>query len=162
MIKDKGVEGFSINTSHNNRDNTTTNPITLEKVLKTTFYDSDKKNPLGNVLLPEITYDPNRKPAPPSFNPDVYEDINRSAKKTIQMLNPGIKNTNKQLFGDLWHNYDFENSAMRPFFSTANTKVTNDQGAFSDYLYGNMPSGKESNNEGAMQRIKDNYRYILI
>jgi len=141
------------------RNVTTTNPITLETVLKSNYYYSDKKNPLGNVLLTEIGDDPNRKPAPPAFNPDVYEDINASAKKAIQYLNPGIKNTNKQLFGDLWQNYEFENSAMRPFFSTANTKVTQDQGAFAQYLYGNMPSCKEGD---AFACVKDNVRHIMI
>jgi hypothetical protein len=145
--------------NRNKQNDTTTNPITLETVLKTNYYYSDKKNPLGNVLLTEIGDDPNRKSAPPAFNPDVYEDINASAKKTIQYLNPGIKNTNKQLFGDLWQNYEFENSAMRPFFSTANTKVTQDQGAFAQYLYGNMPSCKEGD---AFACVKDNVRHVMI
>lgn len=172
MVKNK--EGFSVDKDPNNKHNknpkqnrqysrekkgTTTNPITLEKVLKSNYYDSDKKNPLGNVLLTEIDDTPNRKAAPPAFNPEIYEDINSSAKKTIQYLNPGIKNTNKQLFGDLWQNYDFENSAMRPFFSTPNTKVTQDQGAFAQYLYGNMPSCKDGNGFACVQ---DNQRYIMI
>ena len=137
----------------------TTDPITLEKVLKSNYYDSGKKNPLGNVLLTEIGDDPNRKSAPPAFNPDVYEDINSSVMKTIQYLNPSIKNTNKQLFGDLWQNYEFENSTMRPFFSTANTKVTQDQGAFAQYLYGNMPSCKEGD---AFACVKANVRHEMI
>ena len=77
------------------------------------------------------------------------------------MLNPGIINTNKQLFGDLYENYVMDNSMMR-FYSTANSRIASDQGAFSQYLYGNMPSSKESNAEGAMQRIADNVRYLLI
>jgi hypothetical protein len=48
------------------------------------------------------------------------------------------------------------------FYATANTKICNDQTAFSQYLYGDMYSGKESTPEAAMQRVKDNYRYILI
>ena len=158
MIADK--EGFSAN-ERKKMVQTTTNPVTLEKVLKDNFHETNKRNPFGNVLLPEITYDPNRKSAPPAFNPDVYDDINKSAKQAIQMLNPGIKNTNKQLFGDLWHNYDFENSSMRQFFSTPNTRVTNDQGAFSQFLYGNMISSKESNEGGALARVQDSYRYTL-
>lgn len=154
-------EGFSAN-ANKYVEPTTTNPITLESVLKSNYYDSNKKNPLGNVLLPEITYNPDRKSAPPAFNPDVYADINASAKKAIQYMNPGIKNTNKQLFGDLWHNYDFENSAMRQFFSTPNTKVTNDQGSFAQYLYGGMISGKESDASGAFARVQDNPRYIMM
>ena len=76
------------------------------------------------------------------------------------MLNPGIINTNKQLFNDLKSEYDLDNSMMR-FYSTANSRIASDQGAFSQYLYGNMPSGKESNAEGALARVQDNYRYIL-
>ena len=48
------------------------------------------------------------------------------------------------------------------FYSTANTKICNDQGAFSEYLFGNMYSSKESTPEGALMRQKNAYRYILI
>jgi hypothetical protein len=51
---------------------------------------------------------------------------------------------------------------MMRFYSTANTRVTNDQGAFSQWLYGNMPSSKSSGPDGAYQRVKDAERYILI
>lgn len=138
----------------------TTNPVTLETVLRDNFHPTTKKNPLGNVLLTDIMDEPDRKAAAPSFNPDVYDDINSSVKKQTQMLNPGIKNTNKQLYGDLKDNYDLDNSMMR-FYTTANSRVTNDQGAYGEFLYGNMFSGKESTPEGAMMRVKDNYRYIL-
>jgi hypothetical protein len=70
-------------------------------------------------------------------------------------MNPGIKNTNKQLFGDLWQNFQLDNF-MRPFNSCPNTKICNDQGAFSNFLYGNMHSAKEDTPEGNMQRYKDN------
>jgi len=76
------------------------------------------------------------------------------------MMNPGIDNTNKQLYGDLWQNFELDQS-NRNFYSTANTKVVNDQGAFAQFLYGNMPSAKESGPDSDMQRVKDNYRYIL-
>ena len=77
-------------------------------------------------------------------------------KKLVQSLNPDIKNTNKQLFGSLSDNFYLDQS-NRNFFSTANTRVTNDQGAYAKFLYGNMPSGKES----GLQRIQDNPRYTL-
>ena len=76
------------------------------------------------------------------------------------MLNPGIKNTNKQLFGDLWQNFQLDQS-NRAFFSTPNTRVTNDALSFGNFLYGNMPSAKESTPDGNMQRYKDAYRYTL-
>ena len=136
-------------------------PVTLENVLRTNFHPTTKKNPFGNVLLTEINDDPNRLAAAPSFNPDVYDEIDSAVKKQTQMLNPGIINTNKQLYGDLYQNYELDNSMMQ-FYSTANSRVTNDQGAFSNWLYGNMPSGKSSGPDGAFQRVADSYRYILI
>lgn len=139
----------------------TTNPVTLESVLRTEFHPTTKKNPFGNVLLTDIGDDPNRKAAAPSFNPDVYDDITSSVKKQTQMLNPDIINTNKQLYGDLYDSYTLDNSMMR-FYSTANSRVANDQGAFSNWLYGQMPSGKSSGPDGAYQRVADSYRYILI
>ena len=135
-----------------------TNPVTLETVLKTDFYPINKKNPLGNVLLTEIMDNPDRNAAAPSFNVDVSEDITRASKKTVQYLNPGIKNTNKQLFGDLADNFEFD-WCMWNFYSMPNTRVTNDQGAYGQYLYGNMPSAKEGN---AFALVQDNLRYILI
>jgi hypothetical protein len=136
-------------------------PVTLKNVLRSEFHPTTKKNPFGNVLLTDIMDTPNRKAAAPSFNPDVYDDIDSAVKKQTQMLNPGIINTNKQLYGDLKDNYDLDNSMMR-FYSTANTRVANDQGAYAEYLYGNMPSGKSSGPDGAFQRVADSYRYILI
>ena len=76
------------------------------------------------------------------------------------MMNPGIKNTNKQLFGDLWQQFQLDNS-NRVFYSTPNTRVTNDALSFGNFLYGNMPSAKEDTPDGNMQRVKDNYRYTL-
>ena len=161
LVSSLKKEGFSLNFLKNSSsDKATTNPITMESLLRSNFHPTTKKNPFGNVLLTDINDTPNRLAAAPSFNPDVYEDIMNATKKQTQMLNPGIINTNKQLFGDLYGNYQLDNSMMR-FYSTANSRIASDQGAFSQYLYGNMPSGKESNAEGALARVQDNYRYIL-
>jgi len=158
-------EGFSINPSMQpsslSPSPMLTDPVTLKSVLRSNFHPTTKKNPFGNVLLTDINDTPNRLAAAPSFNPDVYDEIDRAVKKQTQMLNPGIINTNKQLYGDLTSNYNLDNSMMR-FYSTANSRVTNDQGAFSQWLYGNMPSGKSSGPDGAFQRVADSYRYILI
>jgi hypothetical protein len=152
--KDRIVkEGFS--------DNSSSKPKSLNNILNSEFYPTNKKNPMGNVLLTEINDSPNRPAASPSFNPDVYDNINSSVKKQTQMLNPDIKNTNKQLYGDLYDNWELDQS-MRRFYSTANTRVTNDQGSFSKWLYGSMLSGKDSGPDGAFARVQDNYRYILI
>ena len=75
----------------------------------------------------------------------------------VQMLNPELENTNKQLYGDLWENFELDQS-NRIFYSTANTRVTNDQGAFADFLYGTMPSGKDGDK---FQLLADSFRYIL-
>jgi Family of unknown function (DUF5762) len=154
------AEGFKVEPSEDLSKNKNTN-VSLKSVLKDNFYPISKKNPMGNVLLTEIMDDPERPPAAPSFNPEVYSDINNATKKAVQMMNPSIDNARKQLYGDLGSNYDFDWS-MRNFYSMPNTRVTNDQGAYSKYLYGLMPSGKGSDAISAMQREKDNYRYILI
>ena len=130
-------------------------------MLRSDFHPTTKKNPFGNVLLTEIMDEPDRKAAAPSFNPDVYNDIDKSVKGQTQMLNPSIVNTNKQIYGDLHANYDLDNSLMR-FYSMPNTRVTNDANAYAQYLYGNMPSGKSSGPDGAFARVQNNYRYILI
>ena len=55
-----------------------TNP-NLYKATKRSFTTPTAKNPLGNVLLPEIKYNPKRPAAAPSFNPEVEKEINKSA-----------------------------------------------------------------------------------
>jgi hypothetical protein len=153
---DGSKEGFS-GIDVKNQQETILNPDTLKTYLKSEFMPINKKNPLGNVLLTEIMDNPTRKPAPPSFNTEVYEDINVTTKKMVQNLNPGIKNTNKQLYGDLGEQFEFDQSQWS-FYSTPNTKIPNDQGAFADYLYGDMPSCRDGN---AFACIQDNIRYNL-
>ena len=164
ITKDLINEGFNVQgnnvTGLTSDFNSSKKNVTLKEVLKTEFKEGNRKNPFSNVLLTQIMDDPDRKAAPPSFNVDVSEDITKNTKKTVQMLNPEIKNTNKQLFGDLWENFELDQS-NRAFYSTANTRVTNDQSAYAEYLYGTMPSAKESTPEGNLQRIADNYRYTL-
>lgn len=137
------------------------NPVTLESILKTEFKEGTKKNPFSNVLLTQINDDPQRKSAPPAFNVDVEEDITKNVKRLVQSVNPGIDNTNKQLYSSLWDKFELDQS-NRVFYSTANTRVEpGDQSSFSQYLYGEMPSGKESNAAGSFSRVQDNYRYTL-
>ena len=138
----------------------TTDPVTLESMLRSEFHPTTKQNPFGNVLLTDIMDEPERKAAAPSFNPDVHEDITTAVKKQTQMLNPDIISTNKQLYGDLKDNYDLDMSMQR-FYSNANTRIGSDQGSFGTWLYGNMPSAKEDTPEGNIQRYKNNYRYTL-
>ncbi len=137
------------------------NPETLQSFTRNEFKEGTKKNPFSNVLLTEIMDDPDRNAAPPSFNPDIEDDITKNVKRSVQMMNPGIDNTNKQLFNDLTDKFYLDQS-NRTFFSTANTRVSNDQTAFANYLYGDLKySSKESTPEGAITRVKDSYRYTL-
>ena len=155
------VQGNEVTGLFDKKAKTITNPVTLETVISTEFKEGNKKNPFSNVLLTDIMDDPDRKAAPPSFNPEIEEDITKNVKKSVQFMNPGIKNTNKQLYGDLWNNFELDQS-NRIFYSTANTRVSNDQGAFAQFLYNDLKySGKESTPEGAIARVQDNYRYTL-
>ena len=147
-------EGFT-----NSMVEVTGEPVPLDAVLKTEFKQGSKKNPFSNVLLTQIGDEPDRKSAPPSFNVDVDEDITKNIKRAVQMMNPGIKNTSKQLFGDLYQEQQLDNFS-RQLYSTPNSRVENDQGAYSKFLFGTMPSAKESTPEGNMQRYKDNWRWI--
>jgi hypothetical protein len=160
MLENFEVQGNEVTGLFDNKPKSYINPVTLDEVLRTEFKEGNKKNPFSNVLLTQIMDDPERKAAPPAFNVDVDEDITKNVKRAVQMMNPGIKNTNKQLFGDLYQNFELDNS-NRAFFSTANTRVSNDALAYGNYLYGAMPSAKESTPEGNMQRYKDAYRYTL-
>ena len=155
------VQGNEVTGMFDKKPASYVNPVTLDSVLKSEFKEGTKKNPFSNVLLTQINDDPERKSAPPSFNVDVDEDITKNVKRAVQMMNPGIRNTNKQLYGDLWQEFELDQS-NRAFFSTANTNVQpGDQASFGQFLYGTMPSAKESNEGGAFARVQDNYRYTL-
>lgn len=160
MLENFEVQGNEVTGMFDNKPNTFVNPVTLDAVLRTEFKEGNKKNPFSNVLLTQINDEPERKAAPPAFNVDVDEDITKNVKRAVQMMNPSIKNTNKQLFGDLWQQFQLDQS-NRIFYSTPNTRVASDQGAYGQYLYGWMPSAKESTPEGAFARVQNNYRYTL-
>jgi hypothetical protein len=160
MLENFDVNGNEVTGLFDNKPNSYVNPVTLDAVLRTEFKEGTKKNPFSNVLLTQINDEPERKAAPPSFNVDVSEDITKNVKRAVQMMNPGIKNTNKQLFGDLFQNFQLDTS-NRQFFSTPNTRISNDQSAYAEFLYNNMPSAKESSPDGNMQRYKNQYRYTL-
>lgn len=126
-------EGFINNKSKNNSNQSFTYPT--------------KKNPLMNVLLPEIKYNPERNAAAPSFNPNIETKINESA---------GNVGPDPRLFLDLGDTIDFEQSMQR-FYTTANSRVANDQTSFAKFCYGDMPSCKDGD---GLQCVKDNNRWI--
>lgn len=129
-------EGFE-----NNETNQITKGLTLPPIKYTM---PTTNNPLMNVLVPEIQFDPTRPAAAPSFNKEVEEEIN---KKTMDFVGENFDNDErikKLLFADLADNMEFSFS-MRNFNSNPATTVPNDQGAFAQFCYGDMISCKEGN-----------------
>jgi len=131
--------------------------INLYNTLKSEFTSPTSANPLMNVMLPEINENPLRNAAAPAFNSIVEGNINDNVKKQVAALHPDIPNLDDKLFKDLGDNFNFEQS-MRPFYATANTKVPNDQSAFAEYCYGDMPSCKDGS---SLACVQDNPRWIM-
>ena len=136
-----------------------TNPI-VYSLMKDNYEKPKPNNPLSNLLLPEIYFDPKRKPAPPSFNSQVEEQINSIVQTNVakKFEDPDIKN---KLFANLGDALEF-NRAMNRFTATANQQVPNDRDDFVEYCYGEMISGKEGN-PLALERQQSgavNYRNI--
>ena len=123
--------------------------------MKHNFTNPNSTNPNMNLLLPEIQDNPNKLEAAESYNKFVTEDINLATKDFIKSQFNDDKIDDK-LFNNLGDNYQFEQS-MRQFYTTANTKVCNNQGEFARFCYGNMASCKDNNIE---QCIKNNPRHI--
>lgn len=109
------------------------------------------KNPMNNVMVHELQTGTKQKPSLPLS----HAEITTSAKSLVQHLNPSIKDTDTQLYGGLFEKMQLDQSMQR-YYTTPNTQIPNDQGAFADFLYGNMPSCKDGN---GVQCMKDNYRY---
>jgi hypothetical protein len=113
------------------------------KETKQQFTVPTATNPLMNVLLTEYVDAPTRKHAAPSFNPAVEKEILEVAKD---------KAVNPRIFKDLGDNLAYETS-LRNFHTNPSTTIPNDQKAFSEFCYGDMPSCKEGH---ALQCIKNN------
>jgi hypothetical protein len=101
-------------------------------------------NPFSNVLIPDIQYNPDKKPAPPSFNAHVNSQILKEAKQLVSDMNPRQPDISNKLFGDLGEQYVFEQS-LRQFNSNPSTTIPNDQKSFADFCYGSMISAKDGN-----------------
>jgi hypothetical protein len=150
----------------NNNDNNDANDKTSKKegfvnskmyaALKSTMTTPTVTNPMMNVLLPEIAYNPERNQAAPAYNPKVEKDINHTTE-TAAVLNfepktlTEAEKLRKKLFADLGDKYEFDDS-MRSFYTNPNTTIPNDQKAFAEFCYGSMISCKEGN-EHACQRF---------
>lgn len=146
----------------NKNKKTSETPKVLEKfdnmncynTLKDSYTNPTPVNPAMNVLLTEINDNPNRLQAAPAYNKKVGKEIDKTTQKMVEK-NFGDKHIDERLFKDLADAFDFDNS-MRTFYSTANTKIPNDQDAFAEFCYGDMISCKEGN---GLACVKDNYRY---
>ena len=123
-----------------------TDEIVKENNIQTNdvFDEPTKSNPFGNVLVTDIEFNPEKKPAPPAFNKDINEKIMKESKQMVQDLNPDQPNISDKLFKDLGEQYVFEQS-LRQFHSNPNTQIVNDQTGFAEFCYGNMVSCKEGN-----------------
>ena len=113
----------------------------LYKMFKNNYTQPTVKNPIMNVLLTEISDNPNRKKAAPSYNPEVEKEINEKTKEFVcdNFNDPTI---DERLFKDLGDSFEFDRS-MRNWYANPNTLIPNNQTAFAEYLYGDMPSCKE-------------------
>ena len=117
-----------------------------------TFYKPTSKNPLSNVLLTEIHDNPDRKSAPPAFNPKTHREINRDVQEMVQDQHPDFPEMKEKLFKDLGDSVEFHNS-MIPFNSNPATQIPNDQNAFAKFCYGDMPSCKAGDDVACLQKV---------
>ena len=101
-------------------------------------------NPFSNVLISDYDYNVNKKPAAPSFNTNVNNDILIQAKQLVSEANPDQPDISDKLFKDLGEQFVFEQS-LRPFHSNPSTTIPNDQQGFAEFCYGSMVSCKEGN-----------------
>ena len=132
------------------------NPLFYE-MNRENFKEPTKDNPLMNVLIPEVYYNPERKPAAPTFNPIVENEINESVKQLVSEKF-GDDDIKEKLFGSLGDKLNF-NRSMLSFTATANTTIPNDQKNFQEFLYGDMISGKEGNALALERNQSGSYNY---
>ena len=118
--------------------------------VKNDFTNPKENNPMMNVLLPEISYNPKRHEAAPAFNVEVEKDINKNTKDYIvdttfsDETAKQKEHIKRKLFSDLGDSYSFDYS-MRSFYTNPNTTIPNDQEGFANFCFGDMISAKEGN-----------------
>ena len=156
---DKKKEGFTNSAFFNKSTN---NNLELSKYSKTygpvmpNMTMPTVTNPMMNVLLPEIAYNPERNEAALAYDPKVEKEINHTTEvATVLDFEPRTlteaEKLRKKLFADLGDKYEFDDS-MRSFYTNPSTTIPNDQKAFAEFCYGSMISCKEGN-EFACQRF---------
>lgn len=122
----------------------------FENIMKDKFTFPTKKNPMMNVLLPEIKYNKDRKKAAPSYNEAILRNLNKAAQ------HPELSNKlvdSKKLYRDLGDNLTFEHT-MRNFHTMPNTKIPNEQRKFAEFCYGNMASCKDGDDVQCSKNLR--------
>ena len=148
------------NTNSNKIKESFSNEEIYDKV-KHNFSNPTSTNPIMNVLLPEIQDNPNKLPAAPSYNNAVKKIINEETKNFIVSNFDNNETIKKNLFNDQGDNFEFEQS-MRQFYTTANTRVPNNQKEFARFCYGNMASCKDGDVEMCFKTKIERYKYTNI
>jgi len=126
-----------------------TNSI-LYNELKDDYTNPKQNNPMMNVLVPEIVYNPTRNEAAPAFNTEVEKKINTNTKDYVVETTFSDESAKqkeyikRKLFSDLGDSYIFDHS-MRNFYTNPSTTIPNDQGGFANFCFGDMISAKEGN-----------------
>ena len=105
-----------------------------------------EKNPVMNVLLPQIQDEPNRPAAAPSFNPVIEKEINDKTQEFVVNNFDNPDGIDERLFKDLGDSFEFDRS-MRQWYSNPSTTIPNDQKSFAEFCYGDMISCKEGNGQ---------------
>ena len=155
---------YNLNASSNSSDGANANTSKKEGFVNSQMYNMLKphlttptiQNPMMNVLLPEISYNPTRDEAAPAYNPEVEKEINHSTEGYVVLdFEPRnmteAEKLRKKLFADLGDKYEFDDS-MRMFYTNPNTTIPNDQKGFAEFCFGDMISCKQGN-EMACQRF---------
>jgi hypothetical protein len=126
-----------------------TNSILYNEV-KDDYTNPKQNNPMMNVLVPEIVYNPTRNEAAPAFNTEVEKKINNNTKNYVVETTFSDESTKqkeyikRKLFSDLGDSYMFDHS-MRNFYTNPSTTIPNDQAGFANFCFGDMISAKEGN-----------------
>ena len=155
---------YNLNTSSNSSGGANVNTSKKEGFVNSQMYNMLKphlttptiQNPMMNVLLPEISYNPTRDEAAPAYNPEVEKEINHSTEGYVVLdFEPRnmteAEKLRKKLFADLGDKYEFDDS-MRIFYTNPSTTIPNDQKGFAEFCFVDMISCKQGN-EMACQRF---------
>jgi hypothetical protein len=113
--------------------------------------------------LPEIQDNPNRLDAAPSYKKPVVDKINEETKNFILSNFNNSESIRNKLFNSGTNqfdsnNFDFEQS-MRQFYTTANTKIPNNQKEFAKFCYGNMASCRDGDVEMCSRNLP---RHVML